>query len=133
IVVPKRRTVLLTLLGGLGLALTLVGVFGMTAYAVARRTQEIGVRMAFGATTGNVVRTMLNDAAVPIVLGVVAGIAGAWGGSRLIASFLFQTTPTDVLTFAIAAVTLTVAAVLAAWIPARRAARVDPVASLRAD
>jgi predicted permease len=133
IITPRRRTVLLTLLGALGLVLTLVGIFGMTAYAVARRTQEIGVRMAFGARPGDVVRTMLGDATLPVGVGLVIGLAGAALATRLIESFLFQTTPTDAGTFAMVAATLAVTAVVAAWIPARRAARVDPVQALRAE
>jgi len=133
VVTPRRRTVLLGLLGGIGLLLTLIGVFGMTAYSVARRTQEIGVRMAFGAQPADVVTTMMKDAFVPLAAGVVAGLAGAWFATRLIATFLFEMTPNDVPTFAGAAVILSLTALIAVWIPARRAARVDPVASLRAD
>ena len=130
---PRQRTVLFTLLGGLGLVLALVGVFGMTAYAVARRTQEIGVRMAFGARAGQVVATMVRDSAWPIVLGTIVGLGAAALATRVIASFLFNTTPTDPATFAVVAMTLAVAGCLAAWVPARRAARVDPVAALRTD
>jgi ABC-type antimicrobial peptide transport system permease subunit len=110
-----------------------VGIFGMTAYAVARRTQEIGVRMAFGARPGDVVRTMLGDATLPVGIGLVIGLGGAVLATRLIESFLFQTTPTDAGTFAMVAATLAVTAVVAAWIPARRAARGDPVQALRAE
>ncbi|HKV99774.1 MAG TPA: ABC transporter permease [Vicinamibacterales bacterium] len=130
---PRQRTVLLALLGGLGLVLALVGVFGMTAYAVARRTQEIGVRMAFGARAGQVVLAMVRDSAWPIVLGTIAGLGAAALATRVIASFLFNTTPTDPGTFAVVAITLAVAGCLAAWIPARRAARVDPVTALRVE
>jgi putative ABC transport system permease protein len=133
LVTPKRRTVLLGLLGGLGLLLAVVGVFGMTAYAVARRTREIGLRMAFGAEPGDVVWTMVKDATFPVGLGIVGGLGGAALATRTISSFLFRTTPTDASTFAGVAVTLGVAACLAAWIPARRAAHVDPVKALRAD
>jgi putative ABC transport system permease protein len=133
VVTPRRRTVLLSLLGGLGLLLTLIGVAGMTAYAVARRTQEIGVRMAFGATAADVVREMVRGAAWPVALGIAVGLAGAWGATRLISTFLFQTTPTDTPTFAAAAGILGLAALVAVWIPARRAARVDPVKSLRTE
>jgi hypothetical protein len=133
VVTPRQRTVLLSLLGGLGLILALVSVFGMTAYAVAGRTQEIGVRMALGARTGQVVGRMLGDSAVPIVLGTIAGLGGAVLATRLIASFLFHTTPTDPGTFAVVALTLTLTGTLAAWIPARRAARIDPVSALRAE
>jgi hypothetical protein len=133
VVNPRRRTVLLGLLGGLGLLLTLIGVFGMTAYAVARRTQEIGVRMAFGATASDVVRAMVTDGTWPVTIGITAGLVGSWFATRLISTFLFQTTPTDAPTFAAAAGTLALAALVAVWIPARRAARVDPVRSLRVE
>ena len=133
ILTPRRRTVLLTLLGSLGLLLALVGVFGMTAYAVTQRTQEIGVRMAFGARPGDVVRTMLRDATVPVGVGLVAGLGAAALATRVISTFLFETTTTDAATFAAVGGTLAIAALTAAWIPARRAARVDPVLALRAD
>jgi ABC-type antimicrobial peptide transport system permease subunit len=133
VVTPRRRTLLLGLLGGLGMLLTLVGVFSMTAYAVARRTQEIGVRMAFGAAPVDVVRTMVRDAAWPAFLGLAVGIAAAFYATRIIASFLFETTAHDPATFAAAAGLMGVAALVAAWVPARRAARVDPVIALRAE
>ena len=97
---------MLGLLGGLGLTLALVGVFGMTAYAVTRRTAEIGVRMAFGARPGQVVRTMVREAAVPIAVGTVLGVGGAALATRVIESFLFETAPTDPVTLAAVAVTL---------------------------
>jgi putative ABC transport system permease protein len=133
VVTPRRRTLLLSLLGGLGLLLTLVGIFSMTAYAVARRTQEIGIRMAFGAAPADVVRTMVRDAAWPALVGLAAGMAGAFYATRIVASFLFQTTSHDPATFAAVAVIMGVAAIVAAWLPARRAARVDPVIALRAE
>ena len=133
VVTPRRRTVLLSLLGGLGLLLTLIGVAGMTAYAVARRTREIGVRMAFGASAGDVVREMVRDAGSPLAAGIAVGLAGSWAATRLISTFLFETTPTDVPAFAIAAGVLGLASLVAVWVPARRAAQVDPVTSLRAE
>ena len=133
VITPKRRTVLLALLGGLGLTLALVGVFGMTAYAVARRTAEIGVRMAFGARPHQVVGTMLRDAAVPIATGTIVGVGGALLSTRTIESFLFQTPPTDPATLAAVAATLGVAGCAAALIPAMRAAKVDPALTLRAE
>jgi macrolide transport system ATP-binding/permease protein len=105
----------------------------MTAYAVARRTQEIGVRMAFGARLGDVVWTMVKDATLPVGVGIVVGLGGAALATRAIVSFLFNTTPTDAGTFAGVALVLGVAACVAAWILARRAAHVDPVKALRAD
>jgi putative ABC transport system permease protein len=133
VITPRRRTVLLGLLGGLGLVLAIVGVFGMTAYSVSRRTQEIGVRMAFGARPGPMVLRMVRDAAVPIAIGTVVGLGGAALATRLIASFLFQTDPIDPITFAAVAALLVAAGGLAAWIPARRAATIDPVTALRAE
>jgi len=133
VITPRRRTVLLGLLGGLGLVLALVGVFGMTAYAVSRRTAEIGVRMAFGARPGQVVKTILRDSALPIAIGTTLGLGGAALITRVIESFLFETTPTDPVTFAAVALTLVAAGCLAALVPAMRAASVDPVATLRAE
>jgi putative ABC transport system permease protein len=130
---PRHRTVLLGLLGALGLSLTLVGIFSVTAFAVARRTQEIGVRMAFGARPGAAVWHVVRDAIVPVGLGLAAGLAVAFFATRVIASFLFETTPTDPVTFVTGAVMLLAAALLAAWLPARRAARIDPVVALRAE
>ena len=130
---PRHRMLLLALLGACGLLLTLVGIFGMTAYAVARRTREIGVRIAIGATSTDVLRMMLTDVATPVAIGLVAGMAGAAFGTRVIASFLFETKPTDPTTFSTVALTIAVAALVAAWIPSRRALRVDPVSALRAE
>ncbi len=130
---PKRRTVLLGLLGGLGLALALVGVFGMTAYSVARRTTEIGVRLAFGARPAQVVRTMVGDSAVPIAIGTVIGIGGALLTTNVIKSFLFATPPNDPGTLVTVAIALAVTGCLAALVPALRAAKVDPSTSLRAE
>jgi ABC-type antimicrobial peptide transport system permease subunit len=130
---PKRRTVLLGLLGGLGLALALVGVFGMTAYSVARRTTEIGVRLAFGARPAQVVRTMVGDSAVPIAIGTAIGIGGALLTTNVIKSFLFATPPNDPGTLVTVAIALAVIGCLAALVPALRAAKVDPSTSLRAE
>lgn len=130
---PRKRTVLISLLGSLGLLLTLIGIASVTAYAVTRRTHEIGVRMAFGADAGSVVRTMMRDATWPVGVGLVLGLGAAFYATRFVASFLFETTPTDPITFAAVAALLAVAATWAAWVPARRAARVDPVQALRGE
>jgi putative ABC transport system permease protein len=131
VITPRRRTVLLSILGGLGLLLTIVGVFGTTAYAVSRRTQEIGIRMAFGARPQQIIGAIVRDAMWPVAGGIVAGLAGATMASRLIASFLFETQPTDAPTYAAVAALLAAAVLIAAWIPSRHAARVDPVVALR--
>ncbi len=130
---PRHRTLLLGLLGGLGFLLTLIGTAGVTAYAVSRRTREIGVRMAFGADTRSVVWTMMRDATWPVAVGLLLGIGASLYANRLVASFLFETTPTDPLTFAAVGTLLGVATIGAAWLPARKAARVDPVQALRAE
>jgi predicted permease len=130
---PRDRMLLLTMLGVFGLLLTLVGIFSMTAYAVARRTREIGVRMAFGARPLQVVGVMIRDAVWPVAIGLVAGLSGTYYATRLITSFLFETAPHDPATLMAVVALLTSAAFLAAWLPARRAASVDPVAALRAE
>jgi hypothetical protein len=133
VVVPRRRMVLLGLLGGVGLLLTLIGVSGMTAYAVARRTREIGVRVACGATGADVVRAVAGDAVKPVALGLGAGLVGAFSTTQVLTTLLYETTPHDAGAFAAAGAMLAVTAAIAAWIPARRAARVDPVRALAAD
>jgi ABC-type antimicrobial peptide transport system permease subunit len=133
IATPRQQTTMLGLLGGLGLLLTLVGIFGTTAYAVACRTQEVGIRMALGARVGQMIGAIVLDAAWPVALGLVIGLAGAVAVTRVIGSFLFETAPTDPLTFVTTAVALAATALVAAWIPARRAAHVDPVKALRAE
>ena len=129
----RHRTQLFGLLGACGVVLALVGIFSMTAYAVASRTREIGVRMALGARADQVVGTVLRDAAWPVAIGTIAGLAGAATATKVIASFLFNTSPTDPLTFGLVAATLACVGTLAAWIPARHAARVDPLIALRAE
>ncbi len=130
---PRHRMALLVLLGSFGLALTLVGIASMTAYAVARRTREIGVRVALGARPIDVVGGTLRDAAWPVGLGAVAGLAGSYYATRVIASFLYETPQHDPATLTIVALVLASAGCLAAWLPARRAASIDPVTALRAE
>jgi ABC-type antimicrobial peptide transport system permease subunit len=89
--------------------------------------------MAFGATSGHVVRTMVRDTVWPVALGLAAGVGGAYLTTRVISTLLFETTPHDAVAFAAALATLGVSALLAAWLPARRAARVDPVHALRTE
>ncbi len=132
-VAPRHRAMLFGILGGLGLVLALVGIAGMTAYSVAQRTREVGIRIACGARPSVVVRAIVKDSAWPIAIGLLVGISGAMVGTKVIASFLFETKSTDPATFATAAALLGFTALVASWLPARRAARVDPVQALRAE
>jgi ABC-type antimicrobial peptide transport system permease subunit len=111
--------------------LTLVGTFGITGYAVARRTQEMAVRLAFGARPDQVVRTVLTASVWPAALGALAGLGASFVATRAIAKFLFQVSPTDPATLGLVCVMVAVAAALAAWLPARRASHVDPVQVLK--
>lgn len=129
---PRRLyLVLLGLFGGLALALAAVGIYGVVSCAAVERTREVGIRMALGASPPAVRRLMLRQGMLPAALGVAAGTAGALALTRLLAGLLFGVKPADPATFAAAAAVLLVAALAAAWIPARRATRVDPVEALR--
>lgn len=130
---PKNRMLLFALLSGFGLLLTVVGIFGVTVYAVTRRTREIGIRLALGASRGRVIRNIVRDAAWPIVIGIVAGLSAAQAATKVVSTFLFQTTPHDPMTFVASVVVIAAAAGLAAWIPARRAASIEPVRALRSE
>jgi putative ABC transport system permease protein len=130
---PRQRAVLIGSLSALALGLAMIGIFGTTAYAVAGRTHEIGVRMALGASPRQVVRAVVRESAWPLTLGVIVGLTIAVATTRLIASLLFEMAPTDLLSWVIAVLVLAGTALVAAWLPARRAARVDPVAALRAE
>jgi len=115
----------------LALALTLVGVYGVLSFQIAQRTQEIGVRLALGATRRDVRHFVLGKAARIAVIGVVIGLVSAFSLTRFMASLLYDVRPTDPAIFAIVAVLVLVVALAAAYIPGRRAAKVDPVVSLR--
>ena len=124
---------LLTIFAASALGLACVGIFGVMWSTVRRRRAEIGVRMALGAGPGRVVREIVADGLRLIALGIGIGLAAAFGVTRLMASLLFGVTPTDPATFLGVALLLAAAALLACWIPARRASRVDPMVVLRAE
>ena len=135
--IAQRRfnMALLALFGGLGLVIAAVGIYGVMAYIVAQRINEIGVRMALGATRGNVVGMVLKRATALMALGLAAGCLGAWYLTvtpRIgLGTYLFETRPTDVGIFVASLATLAIAGLVASAIPARRAASVDPLVALR--
>jgi putative ABC transport system permease protein len=133
--IAQRRfnMAVLALFGALGLVIAAVGIYGVMAYVVAQRTSEIGVRMALGATRGNVVAMVLGRAGVLTATGLAIGGTAAWALAASVKTFLFQVQPTDVRIFLAAIVVLAAAGVLASALPARRAATVDPLVALRAD
>jgi ABC-type antimicrobial peptide transport system permease subunit len=127
----RFNTALLMALGLAGLVLALVGIYGVIAYFVSYRTQEIGVRLALGASPGDVVRLVVRQGVRPVLWGIVIGVALAMAAARLLASQLFGVTAHDPLTMAAVALVLLVIAIGASWLPARRAARIDPTRALQ--
>jgi predicted permease len=131
--VAARRVsmILLGIFAAFALILSCVGIYGVISYVVGQRTHEIGVRMALGAQRSDVMRLVLGDGAKMTLIGVAAGIAAALGLTRLMADELFGVTAQDPLTFVAVAIVLTLVALLACYLPARRAVRVDPMVALR--
>ena len=131
--IQSRRFPMFLLAGFATLALVLaaVGIYGVMSYVVSQRTHEIGIRMALGARTGNVLRLIVGNALWLVALGIVVGAAGAFGLTRLMKSLLFGVVPTDVLTFFVVSLCLVVVALVASYLPARRATKIDPLMALR--
>jgi len=117
--------------GLVALALAAIGLGGLLAYAVARRTNEIGVRMALGAAAGDVIRMVLRDSLWMVGLGILIGLPGAYFIGKVLKTALFRLEPLDASTTALSFVALLGVALIAAWVPARRAARIDPITALR--
>jgi predicted permease len=124
---------LLTLVGAFGLLLAAIGLHGITAYSVAQRTSEIGVRLALAATTGRVLWMVLRQVAGIALAGLTVGVPAALATGRLLRTLLFGLAPTDAPTLALAALTLLSISLLGGWVPARRAAMLDPLAAIRRD
>jgi len=123
--------ILLGVFAMLALVLAAVGIYGVISYSVAQRTREVGIRMALGARTIDVIKLVVRDGLKLVLIGVGVGLAGALALTRLMTTLLFGVTPTDTVTYATVAVGLVLVALIACCIPARRATKVDPLVALR--
>jgi len=124
-------TFLLAIFAATALILSSVGIYGVLSYTVAQRTREIGIRMALGASQAQVMRDVLGYGVRLTSFGLVFGLAGALAGTRLLSSLLYGVRSTDAITFVAVSMVLTAVALMASYIPARRAMRVDPIIALR--
>jgi predicted permease len=120
-----------SLFGGLALVVAAVGLFGLMSYSVSRRTNEIGIRIALGAQRGDVLRLVMHESMALVLVGMVLGVGVALVSGRFVATFLFGVAPRDAVTTTVASGLLAGVSALAAYLPARRASRVDPLAALR--
>jgi putative ABC transport system permease protein len=130
---PRLNAVLLGVFAGVAILIAAIGIYGVLAYSVNQRTQEIGLRMALGAPSGHVLRLIVREGMTVGVIGIAIGVAGALAVNRVLDSLVFETPVRDPLTYLAVAASLAVVALLACVIPARRASRVDPIVALRCD
>ena len=130
---PRFNTLLLSIFAGTALVLTAIGIYGVLAYSVAQRTNEIGIRIALGAGKSSIFRLIVGQAMTLVGISVVIGLAGAFAATRLLNSLLFGVGASDPLTFISIVFLVSAVAFVAAWVPARRATRVDPIIALRAE
>ena len=128
---PRFLTLLLTLFSGIALIIATVGIYGVISYSVARRSKEFGLRMALGARPANILGLVLKQGVLLTSIGVVVGVVAALILTRLMASLLFAIKPTDAITYLGVSALLAAVAILASYIPARRATQVDPIKALR--
>lgn len=130
---PRFYAFLFGLFGVIGLLLTITGIYGVISYTVAQRTQEIGIRMALGAQTSNVMKLVVGEVLILALIGVALGSGAAFGLTRFMSTLLFGVTPTDPMTFVVLSVLSVTVALLACYLPARRATKVDPIVALRSE
>jgi putative ABC transport system permease protein len=130
---PRLYTVLIVCFAATAMLLAAIGLYGVLAYAVGQRTREIGIRLALGARRAEVIRMVMSQAGKLVIAGVAFGLIAAMLASRLLRAQLFEIAPTDRITYAAVAVGLVAVSLLASWLPARRASRIDPMTALRQD
>jgi putative ABC transport system permease protein len=127
----RFAVVLLGIFGGLALVLAAIGLYGVLAFAVSQRTREIGIHMALGARTRDVLLMVIRQGMSLVLIGVVLGVAGAYAVTRTMRSLLFEVGATDRLTFVLVSMLLAIVGFIACYLPARRATKVDPLIALR--
>jgi putative ABC transport system permease protein len=130
---PRFYTLLLAAFAGLALLLAALGIYGVISYTVSQRTRELGIRIALGATNERIMRLVLGQGLALMAAGVAIGVLGALALMRVLSTMLFSVRTTDAATFIVVPVVLAVVAAIASYLPARRAARVDPVIAMRAE
>jgi putative ABC transport system permease protein len=130
---PRFNALLLSIFAATALLLTAIGIYGVLAYSVSQRTNEIGIRMALGAAQSAIFRLVVGQAMTLVGISLALGLVGAFGATRLLSSLLFGVRAWDPVTFIAIVALVGVVAFLAAWLPARRAAHVDPIVALRAE
>ena len=130
---PRLNSVLAVIFSGIALALAAVGIYGVISYSTAQRSQEIGVRMALGASAGDIVSWILRQALLLAAAGLMLGLTGHFILSRVLGSLLYGISPNDARTLASAVAVLSFICILASYVPARRAVRGDPMTALRAE
>jgi len=130
---PRFNALLLSIFAGTALLLTAIGIYGVMAYSVSQRTSEIGIRIALGAGKNSIFRLVVGQAMAIVAISLVVGLVGAFAATRLLNSLLFGVGASDPITFLAIVLLVSIVAFLAAWLPARRATRVDPIVALRAE
>jgi putative ABC transport system permease protein len=128
---PRMGASLLAVFAGLSLVLAVIGIYGVMAYSVNQRTRELGIRMALGASRADVLRLVVVQGLRVTTVGVIVGLTASLAASRLIASLLYDVSPSDSITFVAVPVLLAAAALAASYLPALRATRIDPIVALR--